>query len=151
MALELSVERVKASFLPWALGNLICVSNTPEGALITLYFAWLTATIQQMSAPFLSPGPTYHTDLYKPQETVPPKGLAQSLALTVDLLSITLSDCTTGNRETSETLGSSSHFLTNLPPQLQVNVLNPEHWLQNPGPVVRLPPPWAATVGHPRT
>lgn len=77
-----------------------------------LGFAWLTAASQQTSAPFLPPGqrkeglPTLHTDLHKLQEMLPPKGLAQCLALKVDLRNITtLFNCTTGNRENPQTLG----------------------------------------------
>lgn len=77
-----------------------------------LGFAWLTAPVSRLQFPFFPQvkerkgPPTYHTDLYKPQEMLPPKGLAQCLALTVDLKNITtLFNCTTGNRENPETLG----------------------------------------------
>lgn len=47
-----------------------------------LGFAWLTAPVSRLQFPFFPQvkerkgPPTYHTDLYKPQEMLPPKGLA---------------------------------------------------------------------------
>lgn len=74
----------------------------PKGSLITLHFAWHSTNVSSLSLQVKERKgpPTYHTDLYKSQETAPPKGLTQCLALKVDLLNIiTLSNFTIGNRE----------------------------------------------------
>lgn len=53
-----------------------------------LHFVWLTAAIQQMLVPFLSPSHRKENTYHMPQEMVPPTCLGQCLALVVDLLSM---------------------------------------------------------------